>query len=266
MMCPHHSFFLSFSLSHFIQLLKDRSASYASAGSGILSDDGSLLSSLAGGVSEETGGSSSWRTRNETRILTMQLPSSSSARTRRHQQQPQQQVRRPAEQSGEKRPDLAFDPSLEEYMSCGPRICTKIYCSIANLAKGESVLVSVRSRIWRETAAEIAQPAFDVSSKIVAVVTQLPYDVDPGYLGPQVTLVTTHVHVTGLEKPRPIPLLVYLLAVIGGLLLLALLVLLFYRCGFFKRKRPPLLETDSEPLHSSVRNGGYHYRRGDTSL
>lgn len=165
-----------------------------------------------------------WK-RNQTTIVTMQS-SSLLSREKRHN-------RRPAEQTAEKRPDLAFDPSLEEYFSCGPRICTKIYCSVTNLAKGESVLLTVRSRLWKETVVDIAQPEFVISSKIVAVVSKLPYDVDPGYLAPEVGLVTTHVHVVGLDKPRPIPLLIYILAVIGGLFLLALLVLCFYKVSPF---------------------------------
>lgn len=165
-------------------------------------------------------------TRNQTTVVTMQSSSSLLIREKRHN-------RRPAEQTAEKRPDLAFDPSLEEYFSCGPRICTKIYCSVSNLAKGESVFLTVRSRLWKETVVDISQPEFVISSKIVAVVSKLPYEVDPGYLAPEVGLVTTHVHVVGMDKPRPIPLLIYILAVIGGLLLLALLVLCFYKVSHF---------------------------------
>lgn len=95
--------------------------------------------------------------------------------------------------------------------------------------KGESVLFSVRSRLWSETVAEIATSQFAISSKMVSVVSRLPYDVDPGYLTPQIAIVTTHVHVTGLDKPAPIPLWIIILAVVGGLLLLSLLVLAFYK-------------------------------------
>lgn len=189
------------------QILKDKSASYISGGNNILGDDPSQFSD------------SLWK-RNQTTIVTIQT--SSLPRERRHN-------RRPAEQMAEKRPDLSFDPSLEEYFSCGPRICTKIYCSVSNLAKGESVLFTIRSRLWKETVVDISQPEFVISSKIVSVVSKLPYDVDPGYLAPEVALITTHVHVVGLDKPRPIPLLIYILAVIGGLLLLGLLILCFYK-------------------------------------
>lgn len=160
-----------------------------------------------------------------------------------------------------RRPDLeVYDATLSEYTSCGPRPCTKIYCSVNDLAKGDTVLFSVRSRLWKETVLDIATPEFDISSKLVAIVSRLPYDVDPGYLEPQVSIVTTSVHVIGLEKPRPVPLWVILLGVLGGLLLLAVLTLAFYRCGFFKRRRPPIVSTDSEPLN------GYHYTKGDTDL
>ena len=127
-------------------------------------------------------------------------------------------------------PDLFLHhPSWEEYTSCGPRYCSKIYCTIEDLAKGESVLFSIRSRLWRETVVDIASPEFAISSKMVTLVTHLPYDVDPGYLPPEVAVVTTHVHVTGLETPGPIPLWIILLAVVGGLLVLSLLTLCFYQ-------------------------------------
>lgn len=158
-------------------------------------------------------------------------------------------------------PDLEmYDATVSEYTSCGPRVCTKIYCSVSELAKGDSVLFSIRSRLWRETVVAIASPEFDISSKMVAIVTRLPYDVDPGYLEPQVSIVTTSIHTVGLEKERPIPLWVYLLAVLGGLMLLSLLTLAFYACGFFKRTRPPTVSNDSEPLN------GYRYAKGDTEL
>lgn len=91
--------------------------------------------------------------------------------------------------------------------------------------------------MWKETVAEIASSEFAISSKMVSVVSRLPYDVDPGYLTPQIAIVTTHVHVTGLDKPAPIPLWIIILAVVGGLLLLSLLVLAFYKvrkCLFLK--------------------------------
>lgn len=76
---------------------------------------------------------------------------------------------------------------------------------------------------------DISLAEFDISSKLVAVVSRLPYDVDPGYLPPEVLQVTTQVQLVGLDKPRPIPLSTIILAVLGGLLLLSLLTLAFWR-------------------------------------
>jgi hypothetical protein len=143
-------------------------------------------------------------------------------------------------------------------------MCTKIYCTVDDLLKGETVLFSIRSRLWKETVVDIDSPQFDISSKMVTLVSHLPYDVDPSYLAPDVAIVTTRVMVSGLESPGPIPLWIILLGVIGGLILLSLLTLCFYRCGFFERKRPPLITSEDEPLHHP--RNGYHYSKGDTSL
>lgn len=153
--------------------------------------------------------------------------------------------------------------------SCGPRLCVKIHCTVTNLAKGDSVLFTIRARLWKETVVDIEQPEFVVSSKMVSVVTKLPYDVDPSYLPPEVMVVTTQVHTIGLEKPGPIPLWIIILAVVGGLVLLSLLALLLYKCGFFKRKRPPIVASDSEPLHPDKTHNNhqvYNWSKGDTSL
>ncbi|KAI1304094.1 Integrin alpha-PS2 [Halotydeus destructor] len=162
------------------------------------------------------------------------------------------------------------DPAIEEYTSCGPRMCTRIYCSVTNLAKGDSVVFSIRSRLWKETVVNIASPVFDISSKMVAIVTELPYGVNPNYIAPEVLTVTTQVHTLGLDSPGPIPLWIIILAVVGGLLLLSLLALCLYQCGFFNRRRPPTVASDSEPLHSPSNNGRqtqvYNWSKGDTSL
>lgn len=176
------------------------------------------------------------------------------------------------------RPDKQAEPrdaTLDEYLSCGPRMCTKIYCTVTNLAQDDKVYFTIRSRLWKETIVDIESSEFAVSSKMVSIVTKLPYDVDPSYLPPEVVHVMTQIHTTGLEKPGPIPLWIIILAVVGGLLLLGLVALALYRCGFFKRKRPPMVaNSDSEPLHrSGSRNGHstqqqqvYNWNKGDTSL
>ena len=169
-----------------------------------------------------------------------------------------------AHSSGRPGPPSFLDPKWEEYTSCGPRYCSRIYCTVDDLAKGESVLFSIRSRLWKETIVDIASPGFAITSKMVTLVSHLPYDVDPGYLPPEISVVTTQVHVIGLETPGPIPLWIILLAVTGGLIVLSILTLCFYCCGFFKRKRPPLISSEDEPLHHP--RNGYHYSKGDTSL
>ncbi|RWS01069.1 integrin alpha pat-2-like protein [Dinothrombium tinctorium] len=154
--------------------------------------------------------------------------------------------------------------SLEDAMSCGPTICTKIECKINNLSLGEQVVFSINSRLWKETVQEVGLEEFQISSRLVAQITRLPYNIDPRIIHkrPEIINVSTQVKLIGLVRSEPISLWIIILAICGGLLLLALLVFALWKLGFFERKRPPSAAGESEPLQSN----GYNYRKGDTSL
>ncbi|RWS01383.1 integrin alpha pat-2-like protein, partial [Dinothrombium tinctorium] len=148
--------------------------------------------------------------------------------------------------------------------SCGPTICTKIECKINNLSLGEQVVFSINSRLWKETVQEVGLEEFQISSRLVAQITRLPYNIDPRIIHkrPEIINVSTQVKLIGLVRSEPISLWIIILAICGGLLLLALLVFALWKLGFFERKRPPSAAGESEPLQSN----GYNYRKGDTSL
>jgi len=127
----------------------------------------------------------------------------------------------------------------------------------------DSINIKIRSRFWKENIKFINLEEFQISSKLVALVTSLPYDVDHSLLLPYIQTVSTKIYVTGLDKTKPIPLWIIILAIIIGLIILAALALALWKLGFFKRRRPPSGSADREPLQS---RNGYNYRKGDTSL
>ncbi|GIY28592.1 integrin alpha-PS2 [Caerostris darwini] len=47
------------------------------------------------------------------------------------------------------------EDTFQEELSCGLTLCTKIRCTISNLEKGDQVIFSIRSRLWRETYNEV---------------------------------------------------------------------------------------------------------------
>ncbi|GFS58279.1 integrin alpha-PS2 [Trichonephila inaurata madagascariensis] len=155
------------------------------------------------------------------------------------------------------------EDTFQEELSCGPTLCTKIRCTISNLEKGDQVIFSIRSRLWRETYNEFGLSEVKTSSKLVTRITQLPYGVDPSYLPYKVYVVSTKVSLLDVAlAPYMIPWWIIILAICCGLLLLALLALLLWKLGFFKRKRPQEVP-EKEPLNE---RNGYRMTGGDAAL
>jgi len=78
-----------------------------------------------------------------------------------------------------------------QQMDCGPTQCTYITCRVGPLKKKEDVVFRVRSRLWSSTLAKLTHQQYEISSRMVAQVTQLPHNVDPTYLGLRTYTVTT---------------------------------------------------------------------------
>ena len=87
----------------------------------------------------------------------------------------------------------ATDNAFLSELNCGLTQCTFISCVIGPLKKREFTLFKVKSRLWVRTLNEIQRNDIDISSKLVARVTKLPYGVNPAYLGYQTHVVTTQV-------------------------------------------------------------------------
>jgi hypothetical protein len=189
-----------------------------------------------------------------------------------------------------------------ELARCGAR-CTVIKCTVGPLEKDESVLFKVRSRLFTETQVKNYAEKVKISSKLVTRVTRLPFLVPEEHLASQSHQVTrahsrlycfSRTKHSGLDfpisywqrvSPPPplsppqvtttvipsepgevgIPWWVWLLAALGGILLLALITYCLYKvlpdisdvsltlalqCGFFKRRRPEG-GPETEPLQSN---------------
>ncbi|ODM94960.1 Integrin alpha-PS2 [Orchesella cincta] len=135
----------------------------------------------------------------------------------------------------------ASEDDPEKEMGCGPTRCTRIRCHIKHFPKNSSVIFMLRGRIFSDTLVqEFHGDSVNVSSKLVTWVTKLPYNVDPTYLRyRKYEIDTTIEELPDLSVPAPIPWWVYFLAALAGVLLLLLIVYIFYKCGFFKRRRRP---------------------------
>ena len=114
-----------------------------------------------------------------------------------------------------------------ELKNCGDR-CTVIKCTIGPLEKDESVLFKVRSRLFTETQIKNYAEKVTISSKLVTRVTRLPFLVPEEHLASQSHSVTTVV-IPSEPGEVGIPWWVWLLAALGGCLLLALITYCLYK-------------------------------------
>lgn len=146
---------------------------------------------------------------------------------------------------------LPYGGAFDGELNCDPSSCTMIQCKIGPLEKNKGVIFRVRSRLFTQTLIEKYAQSVQISSKLVARITQLPFMADPMTISYQTQQVTTEVFPSEMGEGE-IPWWVWLLAALLGLLLLSLIVLGLYKCGFFKRKRP-----DSSPEREPL--NGYHH-------
>jgi len=155
--------------------------------------------------------------------------------------------------SSNSRPKRSLAEFQAELDTCASGQCTIIKCTIGPLEKDESVLFKVRSRLFTETQVKNYAEKVKISSKLVTRVTKLPFLVDEKHLAFQSHSVTTTV-IPSEPGEAGIPWWVWLLAALGGILLLALITYCLYKCGFFKRRRPED-GPETEPLNG--KSNGY---------
>lgn len=136
--------------------------------------------------------------------------------------------------------------------ACGTTNCTRIECAVHDLETNESVVFTVRSRFWKESIAFVGLDEYQISSKMIAMVTHLPYDVSRSLLQPQVQTISTKIFFTGMDRGESVPWWLILASILIGLLILATFALILWKLGFFKRKRPPKSRSsDRQPLRNS---------------
>ena len=74
------------------------------------------------------------------------------------------------------------DQELIDQLDCGPTKCTHMACKVGPLKKKESVVFRIYSRLWSNTIARLSHHQYEISSRLVSVVTKLPHNVDPTFL------------------------------------------------------------------------------------
>merc|ERR1719192_1335126 len=148
------------------------------------------------------------------------------------------------------RPKRSLAEFQSELDNCTPDKCTIIKCTVGPLEKDESVLFKVRSRLFTQTQVENYAEKVKISSKLVTRVTKLPFLLDEKHLAFQTHVVTTTV-IPSEPGEAGIPWWVWILAALGGILVLSVITYCLYKCGFFKRRRPED-GPETEPLNGNA--------------
>ncbi|XP_042220319.1 integrin alpha-PS2-like isoform X2 [Homarus americanus] len=145
-----------------------------------------------------------------------------------------------------------------ESTDCGPTKCTRIHCVVGPLVENDIFYIYVRSRLMVSTLAEYPYEDISITSRMVARVKSLPHGVNPEYLAVQAHDVMTPVSpAKSLDVAPQVPWWVIVLATLAGILILLIIILILWKCGYFKRHRPEQQARngeDAQPLNPTRPN------------
>ncbi|KAL6119500.1 itga5 [Pungitius sinensis] len=123
-------------------------------------------------------------------------------------------------------------------LSCSNMECWSLQCTVGLLEKGNTAILKVRSRIWAETFTERSYKQYVLECLARYSVEKMPYAILPKQAPSGHKKVVTSVVWNKPDLENSVPLWIIILAILAGLLLLALLIYVLYKLGFFKRSLP----------------------------
>ncbi|XP_078057122.1 integrin alpha-5-like [Mustelus asterias] len=127
-----------------------------------------------------------------------------------------------------------------EVLSCQHVECLHVICEVGLLERGGSVALEIRSRVWAHTFLKRENHPFTLQCNATFQVHRLPYRIPPNDYPKGTYVVSKSLVWIKPESSYAVPLWIIILAVLLGLLLLALLIFILYKLGFFKRSKLPL--------------------------
>ncbi|XP_072305347.1 integrin alpha-5 [Eucyclogobius newberryi] len=116
--------------------------------------------------------------------------------------------------------------------------CWTLQCDVGLLERGTTAILKVRSRVWAETFMERPYKQYVLECLARYSVERMPYAILPKHAPSGHKKVATPVVWNKPDIENSVPLWIIILAVLVGLLLLALLIYILYKLGFFKRSVP----------------------------
>ncbi|XP_051517666.1 integrin alpha-5-like [Myxocyprinus asiaticus] len=135
----------------------------------------------------------------------------------------------------EKRETHKVELSQLTNLSCSSVDCWTLTCNVGLLERGTSAILHVRSRIWAETFMENPYKNLILECLASYKVEKMPYAILPKVTPSGAKKMVTPVVWNKPDSTYAVPLWIIILAILAGLLLLALLIYVLYKLGFFKR-------------------------------
>ncbi|XP_074842374.1 integrin alpha-8 [Carettochelys insculpta] len=129
--------------------------------------------------------------------------------------------------------------SRARILNCTNVKCLIISCTVGQLERGRSAALKIRSRLWAQTFLQRNSYQYTLSSIVSFEVKKMPYKVQPAKYPEGSIAIRTSIILATPNVSFVIPLWVIMLAILLGLLVLAILTLALWKCGFFNRARPP---------------------------
>ncbi|XP_065080048.1 integrin alpha-PS1 isoform X2 [Ochlerotatus camptorhynchus] len=115
--------------------------------------------------------------------------------------------------------------------------CISIVCNVYDVQPKAQVLINVTARLWNSTLVS-DYPRVDLV-KIASIARIKVFEVHQDHPFDSVTVETlAYPELLDQAGDGSIPLWVYIVAIVGGLLAFAVLTYILWKCGFFKRRRP----------------------------
>ncbi|CAJ0959146.1 unnamed protein product [Ranitomeya imitator] len=125
-------------------------------------------------------------------------------------------------------------------LKCAPphSDCFYLRCDVGPLEKLRRAILKVHFRVWANTFVQNENQGFALQCDVAYQIHRLPYKILPESYPQGTHHVNTTIHWLKPESSYGVPLWIIILAILIGLLLLALLIYVLYKLGFFKRSLP----------------------------
>lgn len=118
-------------------------------------------------------------------------------------------------------------------MDCpsGKAKCVQFNCLITQLKKDEEAAIEIKSRLWNST---FVEDYSNVDYVRISSMARIEY-------GAPSTVISSSAITVAYPEQQPIetphPLWVYIVAAVAGIIVLLVIILILWKCGFFKRQR-----------------------------